>query len=272
MTIPEYEVFAIKYAQREARRSDHFVGGDPHDAPMPMDYFVWLVRGAGREIVVDTGFTAEMATKRRRQFLRAPSAGLALLGVNAEAVRDIVITHMHYDHVGTHADFPGAVFHLQDEEMRFVTGRHMRHAQFRHSFEPEDVAGMVRLLFQERVIFHDGTSEIAPGVSLHHIGGHTAGLQAVRVHTRRGWVVLASDASHYYEHMETGRCFPTTFHLGHVVEGYQTLRRLAETPQHVIPGHDPLVMARYPAVSRELEGVAVRLDVMPRDQKETPGG
>lgn len=267
MTNPEYEVFAIKYAHRKARRPEHFIGGDPHDAPMDMDYFVWLIRSPERVIVVDIGFTHEMAAKRGRELLRAPRAGLELLGVRTEAVREVVITHMHYDHVGTHEDFPGAVFHLQDEEMRFVTGRYMRHAQFRHSFEAGDVSAMVRLLFEQRVAFHDGAEEIAPGVSVHHIGGHTAGLQVVRVHTQRGWVVLASDASHYYEHMESGRCFPTTLHLGRVVEGYETLRRLADSPRHIIPGHDPLVMERYPAASKALEGIAVRLDVMPREQR-----
>jgi glyoxylase-like metal-dependent hydrolase (beta-lactamase superfamily II) len=83
--------------------------------------------------------------------------------------------------------------------------------------------------------------------------------------TRRGWVVLASDASHYYEHMEANRCFPTTFHLGEVIDGYETLRRLAASPRHIIPGHDPLVMSRYPAVSAELEGIAVRLDDNPKE-------
>ena len=81
--------------------------------------------------------------------------------------------------------------------------------------------------------------------------------------TRRGWVVLASDASHYYEHMEKNRCFPTIFHLGETIDGYATLRRLADSTRHIIPGHDPLVMRRYPAVSPELEGIAVRLDVDP---------
>jgi glyoxylase-like metal-dependent hydrolase (beta-lactamase superfamily II) len=157
---------------------------------------------------------------------------------------------MHYDHVGTFFDFPNAVFHIQDDEMSFVTGRYMRHARFAHSFEPDDVVGMVRMLFKGRVVFHKGAEDLAPGLSLHHIGGHTPGLQSVRVHTRRGWVVLASDATHYYEHLETGRCFPSIFNLGHVLEGYDTLRRLADSPRHIIPGHDPLVMARYPAVSR----------------------
>jgi len=263
MNLPTYEVFAIKYAERNARRLEHFIGGDPHDGNMPMDYFIWLIRNEERVIVVDTGFDAAMAAKRKRTHLRNPRDGLALLGVSPEEVREIVITHLHYDHVGTFFDFPNAKFHLQDEEMEFVTGRHMRQPFFRRTFEVEEVVGMVRMVFKERVTFHRGEAEIAPGVSVHHIGGHTQGLQSVRVHTRRSWVVLASDASHYYEHMEQGRCFPLVFDLAEVLEGYDTLRRLAASPKHIIPGHDPLVLKRYPPVSKELAGIAVRLDVDP---------
>jgi glyoxylase-like metal-dependent hydrolase (beta-lactamase superfamily II) len=258
-----YEVFAIKYATRDAMRSSHFIGGDPHDAPMPMDYFVWLLRNAQRTFVVDTGFSEAMANQRKRTFLRTPTEGLALLGVEASAVKDVIITHMHYDHVGTFFDFPAAEFHLQDSEMSFATGRYMRHGRFNHGYEVDDVVGMVKLVFKKRVRFHAGSSELAPGISIHHIGGHTAGLQCVRVATARGWVVLASDCSHYYEHMESGRCFPTTFHVGDMVEGYDRLRALADSPSHIIPGHDPLVMARYPAPSKALEGIVVRLDVPP---------
>ncbi|MGH7291601.1 MAG: N-acyl homoserine lactonase family protein, partial [Myxococcota bacterium] len=84
MSLPVYEAFAIKYAERAARRQEHFVHGDPHDGPMPMDYFIWVVRGAGRTFVVDTGFTAEVAAQRKRTLLRPARDGLALLGVRAE--------------------------------------------------------------------------------------------------------------------------------------------------------------------------------------------
>ena len=265
MLLPNYEVYAIKYATRDARRSANFIGGDPHDAPMPMDYYVWLIRNAERTFVVDAGFTAEVAAKRKRTFVRSPREGLAMLGVEADAVRDVIVTHLHYDHIGTFHDFPAAQFHLQDDEMAYATGRHMRHARLNHGYEVDDVMEMVRMVFKGRVQFHAGDAELAPGVSVHRIGGHTAGLQSVRVHTGRGWVVLASDASHYYEHFETGRCFPTVYHLGEMVEGFDTLRRLADSPKHIVPGHDPLVMARYPAASAGLEGIAVRLDVMPND-------
>jgi glyoxylase-like metal-dependent hydrolase (beta-lactamase superfamily II) len=263
MTTENYEVYAVKYATRNAQRRDHFVGGDPHDAPMPMDYFVWVIRNAARTIVVDTGFTREVGEARKRTFLRTPAAGLKLLGVDAAQVKDVIITHMHYDHVGTFHDFPQAQFHLQDEEMAFATGRHMRHARFRHSIEVENVVGMVRLVFGDRVSFYRGDAELAPGVSLHHIGGHTPGLQSVRVMTQRGWLVLASDATHYYEHFEQDRCFVTVFNIGDTLEGYSELQSLAASPKHIIPGHDPLVMQRYPAVSAALDGIAVRLDVEP---------
>jgi len=265
MTTETYEVYAIKYATRNAKRSDHFVGGDPHDAPMPMDYFVWVLRNSARTFVIDTGFTREVGEARKRTFLRSPAEGLAMLGVDAKEVKDVIITHMHYDHVGTFHDFPQAQFHLQDEEMAFATGRQMRHTRFRHSIEVENVVGMVRLVFGDRVTFYRGDAELAPGVSLHHIGGHTPGLQCVRVMTKRGWVVLASDATHYYEHIEGDRCFVTVYNVGDTLEGYSMLRRLAASPRHIIPGHDPLVMQRYPAVSKALDGIAVSLDVDPKE-------
>jgi glyoxylase-like metal-dependent hydrolase (beta-lactamase superfamily II) len=86
------------------------------------------------------------------------------------------------------------------------------------------------------------------------------GLQAVRVATRRGWLVLASDASHFYANMEQTRPFPIVFSVADMVAGYERLRALAASPSHIIPGHDPLVMQRYPAPSKALEGIVVRLD------------
>lgn len=261
--LPQYQVFAIRYATRSAKRSNHFIGGDPHDAPMPMDYYLWLIRGAGRTVVVDTGFGAEVAAKRGRTLLRTPAEGLALLDVEVASVKDVVITHLHYDHVGTFDEFASARFHIQDDEMAYATGRHMRHRQFNHGYEVDEVIGMVRMVYKDRVEFHRGEAELASGISVHRIGGHTHGLQCVRVHTARGWVVLASDASHFYEHFEKKRVFTTMFNVGEAVDGYGTLLRLADSPAHVVPGHDPLVMQRYPAASAALQGVVASLHESP---------
>jgi glyoxylase-like metal-dependent hydrolase (beta-lactamase superfamily II) len=264
MTEPQYEVYAIKYAHHARRAAENFIGGDPHDGPMPLDYFVWLIRGgeggSAREIVVDTGFSAATAARRQRNHLRCPTEGLRLLGCDAKAVKDVVITHLHYDHVGNFDLFPAATYHLQDLEMNYATGRHMAQPVFSGAFDLEDVVGMVRNTYAGRVKFHDGDAQVAPGVTVHLIGGHTMGLQVVRVATRRGSVVLASDASHFYANMEQVRPFPIVFSVADMVQGYARLRALADSPAHIIPGHDPLVLARYPAPSDALRGVVARLD------------
>ncbi len=262
-----YEVFAVRYGtMRERTRSDNFIAPpDPHDGPMPIDYFVWAIVNEHRAIVVDTGFDKAEGAKRGREVIRTPAEGLARLGIEAARVETVIVTHMHFDHAGTLADFPAATFHLQDLEMAYVTGRHMRAGPLRHAYTAEHVVEMVRRLFEGRVAFHDGADEIAPGVSVHHVGGHTMGLQFVRVLTRRGWVVLASDASHFYENMEAVSPFPIVYNVGDMIQGYATMAGLADGPRHIVPGHDPLVMARYPAPKPDHEGVIVRLDVDPKD-------
>src|SRR4030095_16703365 len=113
-SLPEYELFAIRYAMREARRADHFIGGDPHDAPMAMDYFLWVAKRPERTFIIDCGFTEETAKKRQPASLRGPIDALKLVGVDADTVQDVILTHMHYDHVGNFHRFPNAQFHLQE--------------------------------------------------------------------------------------------------------------------------------------------------------------
>jgi glyoxylase-like metal-dependent hydrolase (beta-lactamase superfamily II) len=218
------------------------------------------LKSGSRTFVVDTGFDEAMARQRRRTFLNSPGEGLRRLGVDPQTVEDVIITHMHYDHCGNHDLFPSARFHVQDREMQFCTGRHMAHPFMRWPFDPEDVSAMVRRLFSGRVVFHDGDEEVAPGLSVHHVGGHTMGMQIVRVNTRRGSVVLASDASHLYANMERGNPYPIAYNIGEVLEGYRRAYSLATSGEHVIPGHDPLVLTRYPSPSPELKGWIVRLD------------
>jgi glyoxylase-like metal-dependent hydrolase (beta-lactamase superfamily II) len=258
-----YELYALRYATRQANRAEHFIGGDPHDGPMPMDYFVWLAKNADRAVVIDIGFTAESGGKRGRRLERDPIDSLALLGVGPAQVEDVILTHMHYDHVGNFHKFPVARFHLQEPEMHYAVGRYMRHRQLAKSFEPDDVCGIVRLNFDGRVVYHNGPAEVLPGIAVHPTGGHSAGLQFVTVETARGKVVLASDVTHFYENMETYRPFSTALHIGEMLDAFDTLRAHAATPQHIVPGHDPIVMRRYPPPRPELEGIVVRLDVAP---------
>lgn len=245
--LAEYEVYALRYAEHARSAAANFLDGDPEDGPMPLSYYVWLVRDAGRCWLVDTGFGADAARARGRVLQRSPAEALALLGVAAEAIDDVVLTHLHYDHAGNCAQFPNARFHLQEQEMQFATGRYMAHRCLRDGYNVFDVLRLVELAHAGRVHFHAGDSELAPGLSLHLVGGHTMGMQAVRVHTRRGWLVLASDAAHFYRNLQEERPYPVVFNVGEMAQGWRRLLALAASPAHVIPGHDPAVLARYPA-------------------------
>lgn len=205
-----WEAFAIRYAHHHRMARENFIGGDIHDGPMLMDYFVWAVRSGELVHVVDTGFDEAIAKKRGRTHLHSPADGLRKIGIEPSEV------------------------HVQDREMRFCTGRYMTHSAMRLPFDAEDVCAFV--------------------------GGHSMGLQMVRVWTRRGRVVLASDAAHYYANMELGLAHPFTFHVGDTLEGYRRARELADSKDHIIRGHDPEVFKRYPAAGAGLQAWIVRLD------------
>lgn len=263
-----YEVLALRYATSAPGRTaqENFIAGaDPHDAPMPLDYFIWVIRGEGRLVVVDTGFGAEAAAKRNRTLLHTPESLLARIGVDAAEVEHVILTHLHYDHAGSLGAFPKATFHLQDAEMAFATGRPICHACFRAPFELRDIQDMVARVYAGRVVFHDGDSSLAPGIDLFRIGGHTGGLQVVRVATARGPLVLASDAFHFNANRLRRSPFPIVFDVGAMMEGFLRCEALADRDESLlVPGHDPEVLRRWPRPLPDCPDI-VRLDLAPVD-------
>jgi glyoxylase-like metal-dependent hydrolase (beta-lactamase superfamily II) len=254
-------IYAVRYGHLDRLSPLNFLGGDDHAQRMPLDYFVWVIRSGDHTTVVDTGFDAAAAAKRGRTLLRPVGEGLAAIGVDPQHVRDVVITHMHYDHAGNVALFPRARFHVQDAEMAYCTGRAMTHAHLAAPFDAENVVDLVRRTFEGRVEFHAGDDELHPGVTLHHLPGHTLGLQAVRVQTERGPVVLASDAIHFWANLTRATPFPIVADVVAYLEALRRLRDLAPSIDHIIPGHDPGVLQRFPAEPGTQD--IVRLDLAP---------
>jgi glyoxylase-like metal-dependent hydrolase (beta-lactamase superfamily II) len=259
-----FEVFAIRYAHLGNRHpGENFILADAHEFASDLDYFVWVLRRSDCSFVIDTGFAREAAARRKRDWIRCPADSLRLIGLDPDKVTDVILTHFHYDHAGNLDRFPRARFHLQDREMIYSTGRSMCHHALRSPFDLENVLAMVRHVYSDRAIFHDGEAELVPGLTLHRVGGHTAGLQVARVWTRRGWIVVASDASHLYANFQQKRPFPIVYSVAEMLEGFGLLNHLADSPEHIVPGHDPLVMKYYPPPNPQLAGIVVRLDAAP---------
>ena len=257
-----WQVHAIKYADRNARtRADSFLFDDNHGAPHAMDYFMWLLRDGDRVILVDTGYDHAEAKRRGRPIRLDPGEALAPFGLTPEQITEVIVTHLHYDHAGGLALFPNAHLHMQEAEMAFATGPCMCHDVLRDPFTAGHVCEAVMRLYGGKLTFHKGDSQLADGLSLHCIGGHSRGLQCVRVKTEAGWMVLASDAAHYYENVLSRKPFPIVVDLQDMMQGFARLTSLASRPELIIPGHDPLVCTIFP---QDLAPHIRRLDVGPK--------
>lgn len=263
----DWEVYSIKYADRNARtRADSFIFDDYHDAPHAMDYFMWLLKRGDEMILVDTGYDMDEATTRARPIRLDPVMALAPFGIKPEDVTKIIVTHLHYDHAGGLHLFPNATLHLQAAEMAYATGPCMCHDTLRMPFTADHVCEAVKRLYSGKVTFYDGEAQVADGVTVHCIGGHSRGLQSVRVRTQAGWMVLASDAAHFYENVFARKPFPIVVDLQNMLDGFETLHRLASKPTLIVPGHDPLVCEYFPSA---LAAHIHRLDVGPIKEFET---
>jgi glyoxylase-like metal-dependent hydrolase (beta-lactamase superfamily II) len=246
---PTYEVYAIRYGARNDRtRADSYLQEKNPTAPDSIEYFFWIIRNADRMYVVDTGFDAVTAKLFNRKPFDDPATLLGQFGIDAASVEQLIVTHMHFDHVGALSSFPKATFHLQAGDLAYATSPLMKYDFLRWPYIREHVVQMVGYAHSGRVVFHDGDSEIAPGITVHRIDGHARGLQAVRVNTKRGRVVLASDAAAYAEQFLDYRVSPAVVDVTAMLEGYDRLRDLAHSEDHIITGHDPLTTELYPRV------------------------
>ncbi|MEM8825133.1 MAG: N-acyl homoserine lactonase family protein [Pseudomonadota bacterium] len=242
-----WDVFALRYAERTGRtRGESFIFDDHAAQAHPMDFFIWLLRRGAETILVDTGYDTAEGARRDRPILRDPGQALAPFGLKPDDIDRVIVTHLHFDHAGGLHLFPKARLHLQAAEMAYATGPCMCHDALRMPFTGDHVCEAVQRLYSGKVIFHDGDAEVADGVTVHRIGGHSRGLQAVRVRTEAGWLCLASDATHFYENYLAAKPFPIVVDLQEMLDGFATLGRLASKPELVVPGHDPLVRELFP--------------------------
>jgi len=247
-----YHVFALQYARQTGRLAkDLFLpspqaAADGHDGLMPSAYYIWIIHNRFRTIVVDCGISPRASASRNRPLDVDPIEALGRLGIDAGTVENLIITHLHFDHASNLHRFEKALIHVQETEVRYVTGPCMCEPFLQAPFDVEDVVTLIRRLYSDRVLMHSGEAEPFPGVSLHVLPGHSAGIQAVRVSTPRGPVLLASDVTHFYANLIQRRPFRVTIDVAATLHSFWRLKQIAGSIDRVIPGHDPKVREIYP--------------------------
>ncbi len=254
-----FRVYAIRFAERDAFRGEHFHGYDARAGePHPTTYYIWLAISDQHTVVIDTGISPDRAAAiAGLRYRTSPVAALAALDVTADAVDHVVLTHLHYDHTGTASDFENATYVVQESEIDYWTSPWATRI-FRESWliEDDDLAHLRAAEAAGRVHLATGDATILPGLSVHLVGGHTAGMQVVRIQTRGGSVVLASDASHFYENLDDDRPFPILSTMTGMYAAFDRIKQLADTPNLIVPGHDPLVLDRFPRLTPDIAIIA----------------
>jgi glyoxylase-like metal-dependent hydrolase (beta-lactamase superfamily II) len=257
--VGDIEVYAIRYAAREAQAVEHFYRNPPCEGDMPMAYYIWLVKTPHGSIVLDTGYSRAKAEQMGRTFVAEPLETVRELGVELSDVSHLVLSHLHFDHTGRIGEFTDTNIVIQRREMEFWLGPQVHLGEYPALCDPDDLAALVRANVEGRVRWVDGAAELLPGVTVHLVGGHTPGSQVVRVETAAGPVVLAADASHFYANYEQHSPYAIAHTLPLMYEAFSTMHELASPGDIVVPGHDPLVMERFPAPRTELADRVVQI-------------
>jgi glyoxylase-like metal-dependent hydrolase (beta-lactamase superfamily II) len=220
------------------------------DAELGLDYYFWLLRNGRRTILVDCGYNRDRALERknRRQDVE-PVELLKMIDVHPQDVDHLVISHLHHDHAGNIDLFPNATVSIAKEELRFWTGEYARRDIMAWTVDSEDVATIQRLAAEGRLVVVDGRADLAPGITVSRLPGHTPGQLVTHVDGLSGRLVLASDALHFYEEMERDRPFAFFHDLEQTYRSYGELRALRDQGNTIIPGHDPAVMDQFVRVN-----------------------
>lgn len=255
---PVYEVYAIRYAVLPNFPVAGLVKGADTARKLDIAMMVWLIKGNGRNILVDSGFYRDQFFKQWdvKDFVK-PSEAVAQAGVKPEEITDVIITHMHWDHADGMDLFPKAKIWIQKDEYNYYAGEAWQQPRTHGGIDPDDVMAIVKLNTEGRVGLVNGDAqEIIPSITCYTGGKHTWQSQYVSVDSRAGKIVLASDNMYLYENLDKHVPIAATLDADSNLRAQDRMKQIAANPKFIIPGHDPAVFEKFPKVAERV----VRID------------
>jgi glyoxylase-like metal-dependent hydrolase (beta-lactamase superfamily II) len=252
-----YEIYALKYAGPFTGKLAMLLWMEGWDKEVDRNYYLWAIKGGGEIIVVDTGCGVTLANQRKLPGFENPVEVLARIGADKTNVKRVIITHIHFDHVGGlemfPEAFPNAEFYVQEKEydfwMKNPIAKRPPFAKLR-----DEVANKALETLDRTKRLHQlaGDTRIMPGIEALLAPGHTVGLQAVAVNTARGTAIVASDCAHIHKSFvdDTPSCLITDMIAW--MESYDKLRAKASSIDLIFPGHDVKMLSHYPKVAENV--------------------
>jgi len=246
---PAWKIFAIRYATVPKFPVHELVAGADTSRTVDIAMMFWLLEGPdSRRVLVDAGFY-------RQKFLddwkpadyRRPSDAASAAGVAADSVTDIIISHIHWDHLDGADLFPNARIWIQRDEYSHYVGD--AGEALDAAIDSVDAAMLSGLNKAGRVQLVNGDAqEILPGIIAYTGGKHTFASQYVGVRTAKGTVVVASDNCYLYENLDKHRPIAQTLDAKSNLAAQDRMKKIASKTKWIVPGHDPAVFQRFPGI------------------------
>jgi glyoxylase-like metal-dependent hydrolase (beta-lactamase superfamily II) len=261
-TAPTYSIEGVRFGiGPEWRTASLVVGADPAER-LDIAFIVWVIRGGGKTILFDAGFHRPELVKRDRltepsrpdEVFMKPDAAVQGLGIRPEDVTDLIISHVHYDHMGGIDLFPNATIWIQKEEYRYYTADAWQPGGRSGGVIPDDVLELVRRNMRKLVRLIGGDDqELLPGIRAYTGPRHTYASQFIRVAGagQPSWV-LASDNCYLYRNLDTrspGLTFDPADRPANIAAQARMVS-LAGSADRVLPGHDMLIFKKFPTTGR----------------------
>lgn len=245
---PTYEVYAIKYATVPHYPLRGLLPGADSGQYIDLAMTVWLMKGPnGRNVLLDAGFHRDDLVRRWHPVdFSPPSEAVARAGVKPDDVTDVIISHVHWDHLDGIDLFPKARVWIQKEEFEHHTDS--TGAVLNRAIDAADAKLLAGIAREGRLMLVDGDDkEIIPGITVYTGGKHTFASQYATVHTTFGTVVLASDNAYLYQNLERHVPIAQTLDPASNLAAQSRMLTLASDPKFIVPGHDPEVFVRFPS-------------------------
>jgi glyoxylase-like metal-dependent hydrolase (beta-lactamase superfamily II) len=258
---PVYEIYAAKYAGPFTSKLAFLLFNQGWDQDIDRYYYIWVVKGPTETILVDTGVGMTVAADRKLKGYVNPVDVAARIGVKPNDVTKVVITHMHWDHVGgmemMPKAYPKAVFYVQKREYDFWTKHPVAKRKiFAGGADPLAYKLMQEMEGSPRLQIVNGDVNISPGLDIMLGPGHTIGTQSLAVTTAKGTAVVASDCGHLARNFKEDTPSILITDLIGWMETYDKVRAKASSVDLCFPGHDAGMLLNYPKVAEDVTRLA----------------
>lgn len=245
-----YEIYAFKYAGPLSGSGALMMWMKDWEKIVERNYYFWCLKNPKETIVVDAGVSPQLAEERNLAGYVSPAQMLADINVQADKIKHVIITHLHWDHADGLSLFPNAEIYIQKDEYNFwLKDEIANRPPFKFVLNDGAKATCKAIEDSGRLKMLDGDQKILPGIECLHAPGHSVALQAVAVETVKGTAILGSDCGHLFRNYQED--WPSSLIVNMVdwMRSFEKLRSRVSSLELLFPGHDPLMSHAYPEVA-----------------------